>query len=77
MTVSHAQCLLQHRMAFATLIIWVRLTNGSAVQRTPARGRPACIAHHSRTLRENSNILTNQVLIVIAFQRNRDNKWKS
>ena len=32
------------------------------------------IAHHPRALRENSNILTNPMLIVIVFER--DQMWK-
>ena len=44
----------------------------------PIRSTDTChnfseaIAHHSRALREHSNILTIQVLIVIVFERNSD-----
>ena len=34
------------------------------------------IAHHPSALRENSNILTNPMPIVIVFERSRDQIWK-
>ena len=56
----------------ATVIIWDCLTNCSLVIKPWKK----CHTHAlPRALRENSNILTNQVLMVFVFQRNRDQIW--